>query len=53
MVGQLLKVLGLDFPLDNESKMAYSPQMKKGVQGFKAQGPESRWGGRGWVEAEK
>lgn len=29
MVAQLLQVVGLDFPLDKEEKMAPGPQVKK------------------------
>lgn len=39
VVGQLLKVVGLDFPLDKEEKMAPGPQMKKA--GPRLQGPRA------------
>lgn len=51
VVGQFLKVVGLDFPLDKEEKMAPGPQMKKA--GPRLQEPRARdkgGDGRRWAE---
>lgn len=54
MVGQLLKVVGLDFPLDKEGKMAPGPQMKKaGPRLQETRAREQGGDGRRWAEAEE
>lgn len=54
MVGQLLKILGLDFVLDKEGKMAPGPQMKKeGSKASRDKGQRVGGNGRRWAEPEK
>lgn len=54
MVGQLLKILGLDFLLDKEGKMAPGPRMKReGSKASRDKGWRVGGNGRRWAEAGK